>query len=42
MSKKKDENETTFDALQEILRRDALRDGIPQEPPLNQKKIPVE
>jgi hypothetical protein len=32
MPKRKDENETAFDALQEILRRDAERDGIPQEP----------
>lgn len=32
MPKRKDENETAFDTLQEILRRDAKRDGIPQEP----------
>lgn len=31
MPKRKDENETAFDAVQEILRRDAKRDGIPQE-----------
>jgi hypothetical protein len=35
MPKKKDENETAFHGLQEILRRDAERDGIelPPEPP---------
>jgi hypothetical protein len=35
MPKKKDENETAFHGLQEILRRDAQRDGItlPPEPP---------
>ena len=32
MPRKRDENETAFDALQEILRRDAERDGIPQPP----------
>jgi hypothetical protein len=32
MPKRKDENETAFDAIQEILRRDAARDGIPQKP----------
>jgi hypothetical protein len=31
MPKRKDENEIAFDALQQILRRDAERDGIPQE-----------
>jgi hypothetical protein len=31
MPKRKDENETAFDALQEVLRRDAKRDGIPQK-----------
>lgn len=32
MPKRKDENETAFDTLQQILRRDAERNGIPQEP----------
>ena len=40
MPKRKDENELAFDALQEILRRDAERDGIPQEPPPVPKKVP--
>lgn len=31
MPKRKDENETAFDVLQEIIRRDATRDGIPQK-----------
>jgi hypothetical protein len=31
MPKRKDENEIAFDALQQILRRDAERDGIPQD-----------
>ena len=35
MAKRRDENQTAFDGLQEILRRDAERDGItlPPEPP---------
>ena len=38
MPKRKDENETAFSGLQELLRRDAERDGIPQEPlPLPEK-----
>lgn len=28
MAKRRDENETAFDGLQEILRRDAKRDGL--------------
>ena len=39
MSKRKDENETAFDALQQIIRRDAERDGIPQEPPPQPEKV---
>ena len=39
MPKRKDENETAFDALQELLRKDAERDGIPQEPILKPKKV---
>lgn len=31
MPKRKDENEIAFDALQQVLRRDAERDGIPQD-----------
>ena len=30
--KRKDENEAAFSALQEVLRRDAERDGIPRGP----------
>jgi hypothetical protein len=29
MPRKRDENETAFDTLEELLRRDAERDGIP-------------
>ena len=32
MAKRKDENEIAFSGLQDIIRRDAERDGIPQEP----------
>lgn len=39
MPKRKDENETAFGALQEILRRDAKRDGIPQQPIPKPKKV---
>jgi hypothetical protein len=39
MPRKRDENETAFDALQEILRRDAGRDGIPQDPPKKPEKL---
>lgn len=31
-AKRKDENEIAFSTLQELLRRDAERDGIPQQP----------
>jgi hypothetical protein len=40
MPKRKDENEIAFDALQEIIRRDADRDGMPQEPPPEPEKVP--
>jgi len=40
MPKKRDENKAAFDTLQEILRRDAERDGIPQEPPAKPEKVP--
>ena len=40
MPKRRDENQTAFDGLQEILRRDAERDGIPQEPPPKPEKVP--
>jgi hypothetical protein len=40
MPKRKDENEIAFDALQQILRRDALRDGIPQENIPAPEKVP--
>jgi hypothetical protein len=40
MPKRKDENETAFDALQEVLRRDAERDGMPLAPVAESAKIP--
>lgn len=40
MAKRRDENETAFDGLQEILRRDAERDGQPVEPPPKPEKVP--
>ncbi len=40
MVKQKDPNETAFDALQEILNRDAERDGIPPESTPEPKKNP--
>lgn len=41
MARKRDENETAFDTLQEILRRDAERDGIPVSPKPNPEKMAV-
>jgi hypothetical protein len=41
MPKRRDENETAFDTLEELLRRDAERDGIPQEPRAKPEKIPA-
>ena len=41
MPKQKDENETAFDALQEIIRRDKKRDGLPVDPPKEEEKNPV-
>ena len=41
MPKKKDENETAFDALQEIIKRDKKRDGLPVDPPPEEGKDPV-
>lgn len=40
MPKKKDENESAFNALQEIIARDAERDGIPRPPTKPQEKVP--
>lgn len=40
MPKKKDENESAFSALQEIISRDAERDGIPPTPKPPPKKVP--
>ena len=39
MPKRRDENETAFDGLQEILRRDARRDGLtlPESAPESEK-----
>ncbi len=39
MPKRKDENETAFDALQEILKRDAERNGISQKPTSDPEKL---
>jgi hypothetical protein len=39
MPRKRDESQTAFDGLQEILRRDAERDGIPQEPKPKPEKM---
>ena len=41
MPKRKDENETAFSGLQELLRRDAERDGIPQAPIKQPEKVPA-
>jgi hypothetical protein len=40
MPRKRDESETAFDTLQELLRRDAERDGIPQPPKPKPEKVP--
>jgi general stress protein YciG len=37
--KKKDENEIAFEGLQELLRRDAKRDGLPIEPCSEPEKL---
>jgi hypothetical protein len=37
--KKKDENEIAFEGLQELLRRDAKRDGLPVEPCSEPEKL---
>lgn len=39
MPKKKDENETAYATLQELLRRDAKRDGLPVEPICEPEKV---
>ena len=39
MPKRKDENETAFDTLQEILRRDTERDGKPVKPKPDPEKV---
>ncbi len=41
MPRKRDESETAFDTLQEILRRDAARDGIPQPAKPKPEKMAV-
>jgi hypothetical protein len=38
--KKKDENEIAFTGLQELIRRDAERDGLPVEPTPKPEKVP--
>jgi hypothetical protein len=40
MPKRRDENQTAFDGLQEILRRDAERDGIELPPKAKPEKVP--
>ena len=40
MPKKKDENESAFNVLQEIIARDAERDGIQRPPTKPQEKVP--
>lgn len=40
MPKRKDENEIAFDTLQQLLKRDAERDGIPQEDISAPEKVP--
>jgi len=40
MPKRRDENQTAFDGLQEILRRDAARDGIELPPKPKPEKVP--
>jgi hypothetical protein len=42
MPRKRDENETAFDTLQEILRPDAERDGEPVPPKHQPEKWPSE
>ena len=39
MPKRRDENETAFHGLQELIRRDAERDGISQDPPPPPEKV---
>lgn len=39
MPKRKDENETAFNALQEIIRRDAVRNGLQPEPLPKEEKV---
>ena len=39
MPKRKDENKIAFDALQELLGRDAKRDGLPIEPIPEAEKV---
>lgn len=41
MPRKRDESETAFDALQELIRRDAERDGIPQPSKSKPEKMAV-
>lgn len=40
MARKKDENQTAFSTLEELLRRDAERDGIPVSPIPPEEKDP--
>lgn len=40
MPKKKDENESAFNALQELITRDEERDGVQRPPTKPQEKVP--
>ena len=40
MPKRKDENEIAFSGLQDLIRRDAERDGLPVEPTPKPEKVP--
>ena len=40
MPKRKDENEIAFSGLQDLIRRDAERDGLPVEPAPKPEKVP--
>ena len=39
MPKRKDENEIAFDALQQVIRRDVIRNGLTPEPIPEPKKL---
>ncbi len=39
MAKRKDENETAFNTLQEVVRRDSVRNGLKPETPPKEEKV---